>query len=184
MLTTIMTGQGHPAGGISRDCVIALFIGGISPFIAGFFFMVPPGSVLALISATIVLEYGAVFIGTALDMGNAITFIIVSLVATGIIFFQLSLFDHFGKISPRVGLFLDRTRVKYGSSPFVKKYGVFALVPGMLVVGFFVCPAVAWLMGWERKIAFMVMMGTFCAASAFLLPVSEGLIHGISGLAG
>jgi hypothetical protein len=134
-------------------------------------------------SATIVLEYGAVFIGTALDMDNAITFIIVSLVATGIIFIQLSLFDHFGKSSPRVGLFLERTRGTYGSSALVKKYGVFALVPGILVVGFFVCPAVAWFMGWERKIAFIVMMGTFCAASAFLLPVSEGLIYWISGLA-
>jgi len=179
-----MTGPGLPARVISRDCIIALFIGGIAPFIAGFFFMVPPGSVLVLMSATLILEYGAVFIGTALDMDNAITFIIVSLVATGIIFFQLSIFDHSGKYSPRVARFLERTQGKYGSSPLVKKYGVFALVPGMLVVGFFVCPAVTWLLGWERKIACIVMMGTFCAASAFLLPVSEGFIHWISGLAG
>jgi hypothetical protein len=179
-----MTGQGASTGILFRDCVIALFIGGIAPFIAGFFFTVPPGSVIALMSATLILEYGAVFIGTALVMDNAIIFIIVSLVATGIIFFQLSLFDHVGKSSPRVARFLERVRSKYGSSPVIKKYGVFALVPGMLVVGFYACPAVTWLFGWERKIAFIVMMGTFCAASAFLLPVSEGFIHWIAGLIG
>ncbi len=179
-----MTGQGASIGILFRDCVIALFIGGIAPFIAGFFFTVPPGSVLALMSATLILEYGAVFIGTALGMDNAITFIVVSLVATGMIFFQLSLFDHVGKSSPRVARFLERVRRKYGSSPVIKKYGVFALVPGMLVVGFYACPAVTWLLGWERKIAFIVMMGTFCAASAFLLPVSEGFIHWIAGLVG
>ena len=179
-----MTEHGAPFRSIFMDGVIALLIAAIAPFIAGFFFMVPPGPVLALMSSTLILEYGAVFIGKALDMDDAIIFIIVTLVAAGIIFFQLSLFDHAGKSSPRVTRFLERTRGKYGSSPFIKKYGVFALIPGILVIGFYVCPAVAWLLGWERRTAFIVMMGTFCAASAFMLPVSAGFIQWISGLVG
>jgi hypothetical protein len=179
-----MTGQGASTGILFRDCVIALFIGGIAPFIAGFFFTVPPGSVLALMSATLILEYGAVFVGTALGMDGAITFIVISLVATGMIFLQFSLFDHAGKSSPRVARFLERVRGKYGTSTVIKKYGVFALVPGMLAVGFYGCPAVTWLLGWDRRIALILMMGTFCCASVFLLPVSEGFIHWIAGLAG
>jgi hypothetical protein len=177
-----MPEQGIPARTIFRDGIIALSISGIAPLLAGFLFVVPPGPVLALMSATLVLEYGAVFIGTALSMEDALIFIIVSLVATGIIFFQLSLFDLAGKSSPRVAGFLERTRRKYGSSPYIKKYGVLALVPGILVVGFYVCPAVAWLLGWDRKTAFIVMIGTFCVASALLLPVSEGLIQWITSL--
>ncbi len=179
-----MTEQSLPIMAIFRDCIIALFIGGVVPFIAGTFFMVPAGSVLGLVFATLFLEYGAVFIGAALDMDSAVIFIIVSMVALGIIFIQLSLFDHVGKSSPRVAQFLERTRGNYGSSPVVKKYGVLALVPGMLVVGFYVCPGVAWLLGWDRKTAFIVMTGTFCAASALLLPVSEGLIRWIAGVVG
>jgi len=179
-----MPEQGIPARTIFRDGIIALGISVIAPFLVGYLFLVPPGSVLALVSATLVLEYGAVFIGTALSLEDALIFIIVSLVATGIIFFQLSLFDLAGKSSPRVAGFLDRTRRKYGSSPYIKKYGVFALVPGILVVGFYVCPAVSWLLGWDRKTAFLIMMGTFCAASALLLPVSEGLIQWITSFMG
>lgn len=175
---------GTSAWVIFWDGVIALFIAVVAPLLTGFFFMVPPGPVLALVSGTLILEYGAVFIGTALSMDDAIIFIIVTLVATGIIFFQLSVFDHVGQRSPRVARFLERIRGKYGASPIIKKYGVFALVPGILVVGFYVCPAVAWLLGWERKIAFTVMMGTFCASSALLLPVSEGLFHWIPRLSG
>lgn len=169
---------------IFRDSVIALGISGIAPILAGFFFMVSPASVLALISATLVLEYGAVFIGNALGMDNALILLTVSLVAAGIIFFQLSLFDFVGNSTPRVAGFLERIHGKYGSSRYIKKYGIFALIPGMLVAGFYVCPAVAWLLGWDRRIAFILMAGTFCAASVFLLPVSEGLIQWITSLAG
>jgi|WetSurMetagenome_2_1015567.scaffolds.fasta_scaffold38930_3 hypothetical protein len=169
---------------IVRDVIIAFCTSGVAPFIAGFFFMAPPASVFALISATIVLEYGAVFIGNALDMDNVLILITVSLVAAGIIFFQLSLFDHIGKSSHRVAAFLERIRRKYGSSPYIQKYGVFSLVPGMIVLGFFVCPAVAWILGWDRKTAFIVMTGTFCLASIVLLPVSEGFIQWISSLVG
>lgn len=179
-----MSEQGIPARVLFRDIIIALCISGITPLMAGFFFKVTPASVLALMSATLLLEYGAVFVGTALGMDNALIFSIVSLVAAGIIFFQFSLFDHAGKSSPRVARFLERTRGKYGSSRYIKKYGVFALVPGTLVVGFYVCPAVVWLIGWDRKTAFIIIMGTFCAVSAFLLPVSEGLIQWITSLWG
>jgi hypothetical protein len=169
---------------VIQDAVIAFFIAGIAPFVIGYVITGRPGPVLAIISGTLVLEYAAVVVGTALSMDDAIVFCMVTLVAAGIIFFQLSLFDHIGKSSPRVRGFLEHTNRKYGSSPFVKKYGIFALLPGMLVVGFYVCPAVAWLLGWERKTAFIVMMGAFCAASAFLLPVSEGLLQWMSGLMG
>jgi hypothetical protein len=177
-----MPEQVIPARTIFRECFIAIGISGIAPLVAGFFFTVPPGPVIALVSATLILEYGAVFIGTALGMEDILIFIIVSLVAAGIIFIQLSLFDLAGKSSPRVAGFLERTHRKYGSSPFIKKYGVFALVPGILVVGFYVCPAVAWLIGWDRKTAFIVMIGTFCIAAALLLPVSEGLIQWTTSL--
>lgn len=179
-----MTEQGVSTRLLYRDGVIVLSLAGIAPFLAGFFFMVPPGAVLALISATYILEYGAVFIGHALGMDNAIILIIVMLEATGIIFFQLSIFDHIGKNSPRVARFLERIREKFGKSPYIKNYGVFSLIPGMLVVGFYVCPAVAWLIGWDRKTAFIVMLGTFCAASAFLLPVSQGIFEWLWGIAG
>ena len=164
-----------------RDGVIVLSVAGLGPFLAGFLIKIPPGPVLALVSATFILEYAAVFVGQAFGMGNIITLVIVTLVAAGIIFFQLSLFDHAGNSSPRVARFLERIRGKFLSSPLIKKYGVLALIPGMLVVGFYVCPAAAWLAGWERKTAFIVMIGTFCAASAFLLPVSQGIIQWIAG---
>lgn len=169
---------------IVADVITGLIFAGIAPFLAGFVFMVPPGSVIALVLATLIVEYGAVFIGTGLGVDSAATLIIVTLVATGIIIFQLSLFAHIGNSSPAVSRFLEGTRKKYGSSPLIKKYGVFALIPGMLVVGFYICPAVSCLLGWERRTAFFIMIITFCAASVLLLPVSEGLFTWLSGLHG
>jgi hypothetical protein len=179
-----MSEMGAPFPGVIRDTIIALILAVILPFLIAYFFLVPVGFVLTLVTVTLFLEYAAVFIGTAMGMDDAIIFFIVTLVAAGIIYFQLSLFDHLGKTSPRIARFLERTRGKYGSSTLVKKYGIFALVPGILVLGFYICPAVAWLLGWDRKHSLLLMLVTYCAAAALLLPVSSVVIQWLSGFFG
>jgi len=89
-----------------------------------------------------------------------------------------------GTVLHGLRVFLNERAGNTGHHGIFKKYGISALIPGMLLAGFYICPVVGWLPGWDRKIAFILMMGTSCAASVFLLPVSGGLIQWMTSLAG
>lgn len=184
MLTEGMNGQGKSISLVFLYGSIGLFMAAVAPLLAGYILGIQPGAVIELVLGTLIIEYGAVVIGTALGIGSAATFIIAAFVATGIIILQFSLFDFMGHSSITVSRYLERIREKYGSSPSVKKYGVIAPIPGMLVVGFYVCPAVSWLIGWDRKISCIVMAGTFYAVSLILLPISNEVVGIITALSG
>jgi hypothetical protein len=136
---------------------------------------------LVLLSSTLLFEYAAPVAGIALDMPPGLILVTVILVALGVLYFQFSLFDAMNARSAKVAGFLDLTRKKYGSSAFIRHYGIFALVPAMLVVGFYVCPAISWLLGWNRKCSLLLMMVTFSIASILVLIVGTGVFRYTAG---
>jgi len=75
---------------VVRDAAIAFLVAGIVPFVIGSVFTGRPGVVPVVISGKLLFEYAGVVVCAALSMDDALVFFIVTLVAAGIIFFQLS----------------------------------------------------------------------------------------------
>ena len=134
-----------------------------------------------LIVATLVIEYSAPVAGLAAGLNPGFTIITVILVGCGAIGIQYPVFDALCCRSGTVRGFLDWIQKKYANSRLVRRYGVLALAPGILTVGFYICPAVSWLFGWDRKISFLIMIGAYSAAATGVLMAGLGIIHWILG---
>jgi len=153
----------------------------ILPFVLGVVTTVSPASTAGLILATLVIEYSAPIAGLAAGLNPGYTVITVVLVGCGAIGIQYPVFDAMCCRSGRVRGFLDWIQKKYTNSPLVRRYGVLALAPGILTVGFYICPAVSWLFGWDRKISFLIMIAVYSAAATGVLMAGLGIISWIPG---
>src|SRR5271157_4691381 len=132
-----MPGSSWFQPGLDLNVLISLFLIVILPFLLGQMFSVSPGLIAALIAATLIIEYSAPAAGLAAGLPSVYTGITVILVACGVIYVQYSIFDTLSCRSERVKGFLEWIRRKYGGSRVIQHYGVLALVPGMLTVGFY-----------------------------------------------
>jgi uncharacterized membrane protein len=66
-------------------------------------------------------------------------------------------FDTLAVTSERVSRFLARAQEKHARSILIRRYGIVALVPLVLLIGFYFTPPIAWFMGWERRRAIVLM---------------------------
>ena len=99
----------------------------------------------------------------------------------GVIVIQYPVFDAMCCRSGKVREFLEWIRQKYAGSHLIRRYGVLALAPAILTVGFYICPALSWLFGWDRKISFLIMMSVYSVAATGVLMAGLGIIHWILG---
>jgi len=112
---------------------------------------VPPLSLLALVSATLLIEYGAAAVGIGLGVSPEFLLLFITTFACAIILSLFAIFDALAATSARVCGFLERAQVKHGQSRILRKYGILSLVPLVLIIGFYFSPPVAWFMGWDRR---------------------------------
>jgi hypothetical protein len=130
---------------------------------------------LALIVSTLFIEYGAVLPGLALGVPPVLLITVMTSVASGVILVSLEIFDYFSARSEKVRRFLERVRGSRAGR-LIHRYGVWGLIPGIVIAGFYVCPALAWIFAWDRKIALAMMVGAFILSSLVLLFLSLGVI--------
>ncbi len=136
---------------------------------------ISPAVTLALIGSTLLIEYGAVLPGLVLEVPPVILIIVVASVASGVIFVSLELFDYFSARSEKVRRFLERVKGSRAGN-VIHRYGIWGLIPGIIIAGFYVCPALAWIFAWERRIAVAIMMGAFILSSVVVLLLSLGVM--------
>jgi hypothetical protein len=161
--------------------IASLSLIAVIPFFIGVVAKVSPASTAGLVVATLTIEYSAPVAGLAAGLNPGYTVCTVILVGCGAIGIQYPVFDAMCCRSGRVQGFLDWVRKKYGNSPLIRRYGVLALAPGILTVGFYICPAVSWLFGWDRKISFLIMIAVYSAAATGVLVAGLGIVHWILG---
>ncbi len=130
---------------------------------------------IALITTTLVIEYGAAPIGIGLGLHPVFVLFVLTCVALGITLVLFDLFDTLGRHSERVARFLLRSEEKVKQSKLISKYGMYGLVPCVLTLGFYVCPAVSWALAWRRDYCILLIMGGFIAISGILILVTLGL---------
>jgi hypothetical protein len=131
-------------------------------------------STVALITSTLVIEYGAAPLGIGLGLSPVFVLFVLTCVALGITLFLFDMFDTLGRHSGRVARFLARSEDKVKQSKFISRYGMYGLVPCVLTLGFYVCPPVSWALAWRRDYCILLIMGGFIAISGILILATLG----------
>jgi hypothetical protein len=152
-------------GAISKGVMLALVI----PLAAAIFLALPTMETLALIGTTFVIEYGAGPFGIGLGLPPLFVFFVLTCVALGVIIALFDLFDSVSDHSERVRSFLDRSKKRADNSEILSRFGIYGLVVVVLTLGFYICPPIAWICGWDRKRSILFTMAGYCIVSAALI---------------
>jgi hypothetical protein len=174
-------GISWPVLRVIRLAGLPLLLGMIFPLILSLMAGVPPDQTLVLAVGTLVIEYGAAAAGTALGLPPAFTAAVVTLVAAAVVCFLFSLFELFASRSARVSRFLEHIGRRWGERQWVRRYGIRSLIPGTLVLGFYVCSPLAWILGWPKNHAIVLILCTFCIATFMTAAGGLGIAAMIRG---
>jgi len=147
----------------------------LTPAVLALVFGMPVSSVYGLAAATFVIEYGAAGAGIALGMHPAAVFAAVNAVSLGIVLASYACLDAMADRSLRMQSFAQRMAEKCCHSRWTSTYGPLALVPGMLVLGFYVCAPAAWCLGWSRSRAIPAMIAGESIGTLVTMAAVEGL---------
>ena len=158
-------------GAIAKCIALVLII----PCAAAFLLSQSVPATLALITSTLIIEYGAAPIGIGLGLHPAFVLLIISCVALGITLFLFDIFDTLGQHSERVARFLARSEEKAKQFTYLSRYGIYGLIPCVLTLGFYVCPPLSWALAWRRDHSILLIMGGFIAISTILILITLGL---------
>jgi hypothetical protein len=138
---------------------------------------IPPLSLIALFSATLLVEYGAAAVGISFGLSPAFLFAFITAVTVAIVCALFAVFDTLAASSDRVSRFLGWAQQNYAGSRFVRNYGIFSLVPLILLIGFYFTPPVAWFMGWERRRSIVLMVIGEIIGIALTLAMTSGVLQ-------
>jgi hypothetical protein len=163
-------------GKLAKGCAISGILAFGIPLALSVAFDSPIFTTLSLVVATLAIEYGAVPVGLAFGLHPLFVLAVTSSIALAVITLLFTILDTLGERSGRVARMIHRTRTKYQHSRLVQRYGIFSLLPAVLIVGFYVCPPIAWILGWDRARSIVLLMLGFTAISTVLLAAGLGLI--------
>ncbi|MCK9580236.1 MAG: small multi-drug export protein [Methanoregula sp.] len=157
---------------ISKGIMFILVI----PLAVALFFAFDIMSTLVLIGTAFVIEYGAAPVGIGLGLPPVFVLFVLACVALGVIIALFDLFDSVSDHSERVRSFLDRSKKRADESWILSRYGVYGLIVVVLTIGFFFCPPIAWICGWDRNRSILFTMAGYCIISATLIIAAPHLI--------
>lgn len=161
----------HIVAPVARLLLLVLAL----PLFAAFLLGYPLPASLALVTTTLVIEYGAAPVGIGLDLPPLFVLATLFSVALGVTLFLFDLIDTLGEHSARVKGFLARSAERGRKSALLSTYGIYGLVPCVMVLGFWVCPPVAGVLGWKRDMSIILIMAGFLIASVVTLALALGI---------
>ena len=167
----------HYLSGLMTTIARGFLLTVVLPLVPALLFTIPVPTALALISATLIIEYGAAPIGLGLGLPAAFVLYVLCCVALGVILTLYDIFDLLGERSERVSRFLKKSSERAGRSVFLKKYGIYGLVPGVMTLGFYVCPPVSRVLGWPRSRSIVLIMAGYVTISLLTMLASGGLFQ-------
>ncbi len=131
---------------------------------------------LGVLSSTALIEYGAaaVAIGMGIPPFPATAF--VSLSGLTLIFLIFTVLDILTERSTVVQRLVERAQRRTKTIAWLQRYGAIALVPGVIVVGFWVCVPIAWFLGWRRSHSIVALFLGFLGATIATTAIASGLL--------
>lgn len=159
----------------AKTIIIVIILAFCIPISISYALGIPIQKTLTLIVAVFALEYFAAAIGISLGLNPAFTILVMTCVALSVIILLMAVFDIVGEKSKKVSNFLSKAREKAKKTKVLQKYGAYGLVLAVPLLGFYVCPAIAWVMGWRRDHAISMIVTGFILASSIVLLAGMGL---------
>jgi len=153
----------------------ALVLVVVLPLTTTFLFTISIPSTLALITSTLVIEYGAAVIGIGVGLPPVFVLYVLVCVALGITLALFDVFDILGEHSEWVSQFLKKSSERAKQSSFLTKYGIYGLVPCVFTLGFYVCPPVSWVLGWRRDRSILLIMAGYITISIVTILATMGI---------
>ena len=153
----------------------ALILVVVLPLTIAFLFTIPLPSTLALITSTLIIEYGAAPIALGLGLPPVFVLCVLVCVALGVTLVLFDIFAIMGERSERVSRFLKKSSERAKQSSFLTKYGIYGLVPGVMILGFYVCPPVSWVLGWPKNRSILLIMAGYITISIVTILATMGL---------
>ena len=154
----------------------AFFLVLVLPLTPAFLLNIPLSSTLALITTTLIIEYGAAPIGIGLGLPPLFVFYVLVCVALGVTLALFDVFDILGEHSERVSRFMKKSSERAKQSSFLEKYGIYGLVPCVMTLGFYICPPVSWVLGWRRDLSILLIMAGYISISIVTILATMGII--------
>jgi hypothetical protein len=163
----------HLAGAIMKLLLIAIAL----PILPAIVFNEPYTPVLALVTSTFVIEYGAAPIGIGMGLNPFFVLFTLICIAVGVTLFLFDIFDMMGEHSERVARFLDSAGTRAKKSKILSKYGIYGLVPCVMTLGFYACPPIVWVFGWRRDLSILMIMTGYISVSVVTVLISTGIFN-------
>ncbi len=138
---------------------------------------IPIPKTLSLISSTFALGYFAVAVGIGLGLDPAFVLIVVTSVALSVVLLMFKIFDIMGEKSKKVSNFLSKSRKIAQNSKLIREYGIYGLVPGVVFFGFYICPAIAWVLRWRKDHAIILIIIGYLSISTIMLLATIGVLE-------
>lgn len=130
----------------------------------------------ALMGSTFIIEYGAAPVGIFGGLDPFFVLFVLCCIALGVTLLLFSLCGTLEGHWPRFARFLARSRKRAQSSTLLAKYGIYGLVPLVMVLGFYVCAPAACIFGWRRGPAMALIMAGYIAACTVTILLTRGAI--------
>ena len=147
------------------------------PIVLAMLLTIPVTSTLALIATTLIIEYGAAPVGIGLGLQPVFVLVVLTSMALAVTHLLYDIFDTHGTRSLRVARFLLRSKQRAERSKILSKYGINGLVPCVMILGFYACPPIAWVVGWHRNYAILLTMAGFILISLVTICATPGVIR-------
>ena len=163
----------HLAGATLKLLLIAIAL----PLLPAIVFNEPYTPVLALVTSTFVIEYGAAPIGIGMGLNPFFVLFTLICIAVGVTLFLFDIFDMMGEHSERVARFLDSAGTRAKKSKILSKYGIYGLVPCVMTLGFYACPPIVWVFGWRRDLSILMIMTGYISVSVVTVLISTGIFN-------
>jgi hypothetical protein len=158
---------------VTRGFILAIVLPLIPVFLLGFSL----SSGLALITGTFIIEYGAAALGIGLGLPPIYVLYVLVCVASGVTLTLFDIFDRVGACSVRVSRFLKKSEERAHHSAILTKYGILGLIPCVITLGFYVCPALSWILGWRRDLSILLIMVGYISISIVTMLATIGIFR-------
>jgi hypothetical protein len=158
---------------LTRGLLLAVILPLVPAFLSG----IPLSSSLALIFGTFVIEYGAAALGIGLGLHPIYILFVLVCVAFGVTLALFDIFDILGENSPRISQFLKKSEERAHHSAILRTYGILGLIPCVITLGFYVCPAVSRMLGWRRDLSILLIMVGYISISVVTLLATIGIFR-------
>jgi uncharacterized membrane protein len=131
---------------------------------------------LALMGSTFFVEYGAAPVGILGGLDPLFVLFVLACIALGVTLLLFGLCGSLEEHWPRFARFLERTRIRAEGSAILTKYGIFGLMPLVIILGFYVCAPVACIFGWRRDHATLLIMAGYLVACTLTILATLGIL--------